>query len=377
MKKILTWLLLLNKRILRKPAFLVLLVLIPLLVTGYSLIAGQESGVVTIALAQEGTDALARQVMEELVGSSELILFLECGSPDEATAKVAQGKADAAWIFPEDLEARMEAFTADPDRDNAVVQVVQREEQVLLMLTREVLGGKILDLCAERLYLGYVRHEMPELSDLTDGELLDYYNGTKLTGSLFAFRQTDGTPVDQGAATGYLMTPIRGLLAVVMLLCGLSTAMYHVRDRQLGTFSWVPLQDLPAVELAGQLVSAVDLSIAALICLLCAGLSGPLWQELAVIPLYSLCVAGFSMLLRRLCGSIRSLGVVMPLLMVAVLLICPVFFDLGALRAAQFLFPPTYYINAMYNSRYLLYMPVYSGVCLGLYWLWGKLIKRD
>ena len=69
-------------------------------------------------------------------------------------------------------------------------------------------------------------------------------------------------------------------------------------------------------------------------------------------------------------------GVMIPLLIVAMLLVCPVFFDLGALRMVQFLLPPTYYINGVYNTRYILYMAVYTLGCGSLYWLWGRSFHR-
>ncbi len=377
MKRLLTWAWLLNKRLFRKPTFLVILLLIPVLVFGYGFVAGEDSGMVTIVLAQEGKDPLAEQTMKDLMGSSKLILFLEAESAQEAVDLVAHGKADAAWIFPEDMQQRAAEFAEQPDEDNAFVRVVQREEKVMLMLTREVLGGKLMDICAETIYLNFVRAQLPEMKDATDEELLELYNSTSLSGELFSFEQTDGTKVDKENADGYLMTPVRGLLGVVIVLCGMATAMYYVHDSRIGTFAWLPVRLLPAAELGCQMVSAVDVCLVALISLLSVGLTGPLGQEILVLVLYSLCVAVFSMLLRRLCGSIRSLGVMMPLLVVVMLLVCPVFFDLGALRAAQFLFPPTYFINAMYNSKYLLYMMAYICVCGGLYWVAGKALKRD
>lgn len=377
MRKLLTWAWLLNKRLFRRPTFLVILLLIPVLVFGYGHVARQESGMVTVVLAQEGEDPLARQIMDDLMGSSQLILFRDCESDREAVDQVAHGKADAAWIFADGLEERIEAFTAEPDADNAFIRVVQREEQVMLMLTREVLGGKALDLCAERVYIRFIREKLPEMDHLSDDALLELYNTTALSGQLFRFEQTDGTAVDREQADGYLLTPVRGLLAVVIVLCGMATAMYYIHDCQLGTFAWLPVGLRPGAELGCQMVSVLNVCAVSLISLAAAGLAGPLAMELVLVLLYSLCVAAFSMLLRRLCGSIRGLGTMIPLAVIVMLLVCPVFFDLGALRMAQFLFPPTYYINAVYNSDYVLYMLLYTVICGCLYWLAGKVLKRD
>ena len=66
----------------------------------------------------------------------------------------------------------------------------------------------------------------------------------------------------------------------------------------------------------------------------------------------------------------------LPLLIVVMLVVCPVFFDLGALRALQYLFPPTYYINASTSNRFLVLMVVYALALLVVYILSGKLLKR-
>ena len=112
-------------------------------------------------------------------------------------------------------------------------------------------------------------------------------------------------------------------------------------------------------ELGCHLASSLHVSAVCLICLVIGGLAGNIWTELLVLLMYSLCCSVFAMALRQLFGSLRSLGTLLPLVMVMSLAICPVFFDLGVLRQAQYALPPTYYINAVYNSRYLLYMAGY------------------
>lgn len=96
-------------------------------------------------------------------------------------------------------------------------------------------------------------------------------------------------------------------------------------------------------------------------------------RELALALLYGMCVAAFSMLVRRLAGSIRALSMVTPILVVVMLVICPVFFDLGALRQAQLFFPPTYFIIGAYQETYLLYMVIYTLAAWLLCLLWDRI----
>jgi ABC-2 type transport system permease protein len=315
--------------------------------------------------------------MDDLMDSSQLIIFRNAESPEEAVEKVAHGKADAAWIFPDDMARHVEVFVADPDSDNAFIRVVQREEKVMLMLSREKLGGVVFDLCAERIYLNYLRQNLPQMDGASDQELLELYENTDLDGDLFNFEQTDGASTENDDSGHYLMTPVRGLLAVVIVLCGIATAMYYIQDSSHGIFAWMPQRLRPAAELGCQLVSVVNVSVAALVSLAAIGLAGSFGLELLVLVMYSLCVAVFSMTLRRLCGGIRGLSTLMPLLVVVMLLVCPVFFDLGALRQMQYLFPPTYYINAVHNEVYLLYMLIYTLIAAAVYYLAGWILRRE
>lgn len=374
-RKALLWLLMLNKRLFRKPVFLVILALIPLLVFGYQAATREESGVLTIALAQEGEDPLAAQVIDDLMDSSQLLRFRLCQSPLEAEDQVRSGKADCAWIFPDALQQRIEAFVSDPSAENAFVRVLERESNVMLMLTREKLSGALYELCAPTVYRNFLRQNIPEMAQASDAELMAYYNGTGITDALFVFEQAGGSAAEQD--TNFLLAPVRGLLAVVIVICGIAASMYFVQDMEKGTFAWVPARYRLLTELGCQIVAVMDVCIASLLSLAVAGLTGSILRELLALVLYSLCASAFCMLLRRLCGTVRTLGTLLPLLAVVMLVVCPVFFDLGALREFQYLFPPTYYIHAVYADRYFLYMLLYTLAAATAYLLIGKVFRRN
>lgn len=372
MKRAFLWLWLLTKRLYKKPAFLAILVLIPVLTFCYQTTTQGQSGVMTVALAQEGEDVLAQKIIEDLSGSSPLITYRVCDSAAQAQLLVSTGKVDAAWIFPENMEAKFSAFLDDPDQDNALVQVVQREENVAHMLTRERLSGQVYHELSQRFYLAYMRQNYPELQ-LSDEKLLEYYDRIEMDGNLFAYESITGEAMLQ---VHYLLSPVRGMLAIVAVLCGMAAAMYQVKDRELGMFAWVPHRRQPVWELSCQLVAVGNVSVVSLVALMVAGLGGNVLAELASMVLYCLCVAVFCMLLRSVLRNVQALGILMPLLAVIMLLVCPVFVDLAKLRVFQFLLPPTYYLNAVYNPMYLVYMLIYTMVCGALYLLSEMLQKK-
>lgn len=372
-KKLLLWLWMLTKRLYKKPTFLVILLLIPVLVLSYNASAQKDSGVITIALYAE-EDPLAAEIMDKLEEESQLIQYKRCDSRAEAKLLVQTGKVDAAWILSDNLQAHIDTFVKSPDSTNAFLSVIQREENVAMMLSREKLSGTIYIYLARSFYVDYVRKTFPDLAHLSDDELLAYYDGVDMTDNLFAYDE------DTIAATqdvNYLTAPIRGLLAVIVVLGSMATAMYFIRDMKNGTFQWLPQRLAPLPELGCQLVSAWNICFVALLTLILCRLAKNLLLELLILLLYGLCCGAFAMLLRRLLPSIPAIGTLIPLLIVAMLIICPVFFDLGKLRLVQLLFPPTYYVNAAYNPLYILYMVVHTLLCGLLYLLIGKIRKHS
>lgn len=371
-KKLLLWLWLLTKRLYRKPTFLVILVLIPLLVLCYSTIDQQDSGMVVIALAG-AEDPMTEQIFEDLQDSGQLMKYKICKSPEEAELLVRTGKADGAWIFPEDLQTHVDNFVKDTEEHGSFVRVIQREENVALMLARERLSGAIYPYIARSYYLRFLRKNYEQLDHLSDEALLQYYDGTDMAQDLFAYEDIHAEKTQQ---VHYLMAPLRGLLAVVMVSGGMAAAMYTIRDRQNGTFCWVPAKYRLLPELGTQWLTALNLGAVSLTALGLSGMTEGIFTELAILLLYSLCVAAFGMMLRRLLGSIRVIGTAIPLLIVVILLVCPVFFDFGVLRRYQLLLPPTYYINSAHNPKYLAYMGLYSGVCLLICLVFDKLQNK-
>ena len=107
MKKFLLWQFMLNKRLLHKKEFLILLCLIPLLVVGMSLLSKEDSGVVTVLLCMEDEkDTLAVEIVEGMLKEDSIIRY-KLVNKEEAYQAVQAGTADCAWIFREDFENKL------------------------------------------------------------------------------------------------------------------------------------------------------------------------------------------------------------------------------------------------------------------------------
>ncbi len=360
---------LLAKRLYKKVTFLLILALIPLLIIALTAAAKQESGFLTVALAAEKeNDPTAAAVLAELTQPGSLVLFHRCTTVQEAVDMVKYGKADSAWIFPADMQDKISGFLNSEEK--YIVRVVEREENVALKLLREKLSAALFSHCAKPVYLSYVRENIDQLDHLSDEALLDFYDGYNLSGTLFSFQTPDsvgGAPT----ADNYLTFPVRGLLSVLTVLCGLATTLYYCKDRS-GILRVIPVDKRPAYELICQLISVGSVAAAALIALMLSGLSANLIREILVLPLYILAAALFCILIRQLLKSIRIIATLTPLLSVVMLAVCPIFFRLKSTRLLQLLFPTTHYLNAVAGDRGLLQLALYiaalGALTAGRYW---------
>lgn len=352
------WFLLLSKRLYKKATFVAILVIIPLCVFAFSIIAKQDSGFVHIVLAHQG-DPLSEEIARELEGEDSIIDFTLLESKEEAIELVKSGQADEAWIFPKNLGDSVDKFLGN--KEDSIVSVVTGEQSVALRLSREKLSAALYKYCAKAYYLDYIRANVPELDGISEEKLVAYYDETAVDEELFVYAD----PVEKaGVKTNYLTSPIRGLLGIMTLVSAMAAAMYFMEDERSGTFAFVKHRHKNRVFTGCVLTAVLNVSVIILLSLCLGNLSGNIFREIAIILLYAMLCTAFAVLLGQIFVSLRGYASMIPLLTVACIGVCPVFFDFKGIW--QILLPPTYYVNALYNGKYFLYMLVYIAVCLTL-----------
>ena len=362
----LKWFWMLSKRLYKKGAFVALLVLIPVCVAILIFAANQQSGFVTVALAQEDSgDALSSGLVQGFLEEKSLILFVQTDSREAAVAAVKEGQADAAWIFPADMQEKILDYAAEDSSREPVVSIVEREQTVFTRLSREKLTAALFQHCSEARYISFLKSCVPEPGAVSEEALLECYDGISISRELFAFDNEDANG-DSAGETNYLTAPVRGLLAVLLCLGGAAAAVLHMQDEQKGVFALVKERWRPMVAFACVMIALLNVAAVILAALFATGLAGSVWRELAGMALYCVCCALFCLLLREIFAGIRLYCVMLPLLVIGMCAICPVFFDLKNLGFLPYVFPPTYYVYLLHDSRYLGYMLLYAGVLAAL-----------
>lgn len=360
---ILIWMWMLTKRLYKKPAYLALLLFIPVVVFSYSIIAQNDSGMMTIVIALEDpADTLSIRLSDELANSSNIIRFITSEQPDDAVELVYNGVADAAWIIQSNIEKQIVDFVSGSYSGPGFVRVVVREKNVPLMLANEKLSGKLFVHCAKTCFLQCIREEATQVNELSDDQILSYFDQTEFDDGLFEYVYIDNPQLNSNAKN-YLLMPIRGLLAVLAVIVALSTAMFYIQDDQDGLFSWVNYSKRTWIEFGYQLIAIGNVMLFVVVALFSAKLNISISREILCAFIYVLCCASFGQLLRLWGKSQHVVSMLLPIIVIVMFVVCPVFISIPGFEYLQLLFPVSYYLHAIYNSQYILYMLIYT-ICM-------------
>lgn len=357
-KKVFLWFVLLNKRLLKKISFLLILCSIPLLVIAVNLMSKQDGGAVNVVIcAEDSEDVLAQEVIDILLGDEDIICYQEVEDVEEAVKLVQSGKADAAWIFPDGFGEAIEEFVEREYLSEGIIRVVEKEDNVILHLSRELMFGKLYETLSYMVYEHYVTEELLKEETVSAEQLRDSFNQTAQDESIFLFSYLDGEEADVNLS--YMLYPVRGLLALVIVLCGLALGLYFLQDEESGIFSRLTLNRTTWGSWIYFLPGLLDVGLAVLLGLTFSGVFISIPMELGLMGLYLLMVVGFSDVIRRLAGKPVRLGALIPLLSLVMLAVCPIFLGAPDMKWIQLLLPPFYYLNALHNVAYQWGMGIY------------------
>ena len=406
--------LLINKRLLKKPGFIAFLCLIPLLAGAASHMAQLDSGVLTIALAcEDPDDATANDIIESLEKGSQMLRFVRCGQPDKAKELVYGGRADAAWIFHADMRAAVDRYVRNRVPSSAAVTVIEREESAALALTREKLCSALYPYASYSLYLLCLEELGADTNALGEKQLREYYTGSDVDADMFEVvypdgerlsaggdeRTTDGARGDdsadgqsgeaadgaqgesgagaregddagsaaassEAARESYLVSPVRGILAACVVAAGLASAMYLGDDMSAGRFAWLAKRRRAFVPAAYIFGAAIDTTVIMCLSLAVFGLSSGFAREVSCGAAFAFASAAFCIFVRELLPNNKLLAAVLPVLSASSLVLCPVFLNFTAVRPLSLCLPGYYYLLSFRDIKYLHFMLLYAAAAL-------------
>ena len=361
------WFFLSCKRYLRKVSFLLILLVLPaatFFVRGLEEKEGQE---VRIAVCVEtadskGTDGKTALLEEELLEAltkqegdeedadgSGLFRFYECGSEEEVKAQVASRQAGGGYVFSGNLRGKL-----DEGDYKRCIRVYSAPSTVLADLSTEVVFAALMKLYDREIFLDYVM-EAQVLRDSGGesgwgGEAFDggmepggaegletlageLYDKWLASGSTFRFayryQNRGGQGLDsEGGTEAAGVFPVRGIVAVYLLLVGMYSAVMLGYDEEKGLFLPLSSGRRLVCRMAVLAAPVFLAALSALGALRTGGCFGDLAREFGVMGVYVLAVCGFSYGLKIICRKPQAVCCLIPLVLVGSLVFSPVFVDI-------------------------------------------------
>lgn len=350
---------LLSKRFFKKFSFVLLLCAIPLIVLCFRNISEEDSGMLRIALvAEDAQDAAVGEITAQLMQQESVVHYRMADTEEEAKELVNAGDVDAAWVFREGFMDKVNQLTEEDMQGEQPILVWERQDNVILQLSRLQLFATIYPYLSYSLYEDFAEGTLQIPDTVTEEELRELYEVTNMENGLFrlAYEDSDGTA---GKDTNYIMAPFRGVLAVLVILAGLAADMFFQQDLEAGVLDSVSAGSRRKRVYVYQLATMLPMAVAVLVAMGFAGDFTDAGKELVWLGLYVGGSMFFCNIVRRICRRTRWLGVAMPLLLIGLMLLSPIFLDLRKFRPVQLLLPSYYYLSGLHTPGWIVPMLVY------------------
>ena len=356
-KKALLWLWMLEKRAFKKPAFLVILLLMPLLTAALSSVVGETRGFLSVAVCWDESDEAAEAFGREMLALNGVIRAHRALSEEDAREEVEGNAANFAWIIPKGFDEHLKNFVNGKE-DSVAVIVVEKEESAVTSLVRE----RLFTLLFPRISYTLFRERVLSVGASpapTEEEMRQLYRAGHEEGIRVEFRDVSGKEVKMGKV---LTAPARGLLALLLAEGGVAAAILCAEDEKKGVYLMLAPSRRVPLRAATVFVFAADLAVAAYVSLWLGGLMTDPGYEAVLIALYALAAWGFSLLLLALLRTPGRLAVAALFTAVLTLALTPVFLDLSGATPLSALLPSYHYLKGVYSSRSALTLLLYAAV---------------
>ncbi len=364
MRKCLLWLLLSCKRYMKRPAFLLLLLLLP---SGAWFFGKEEkaseNGIRIAVFAEEGEeDSFDQRLVEKLVsyksGEEGMFSFYRADSLEELKEDVATRRAECGYVIGKGLEEKL----ANKKLRNAI-RLYEAPSTVAGQLSTETFFSLMIEEYDRILFLDYLRNGGLFSEEVMDEDWLlkadQEYQRIQQNGSTFHFtyreeaqeREIMTDPSGQSADLRGERTifPVRGFAAVFIFITGLYGAVTLGQDERRGLFFMLSGAERIFCRLASILAPVLLAALSGLGALWASGEFISFGRELLPLLAYCLLTASFAMGIKRVTGKEGLLCSLIPFFMVGSLIFCPVFLDVGRyVKGAGWigrLFLPYYYLT--------------------------------
>lgn len=374
---ILTKYMLLLKRLFKKKSYMVMLAMVPLLVLALKEVSHGDAGLMTIGVYIPGDDYSSNDLRESIEDEPGSFKYIFYNDRDKLIEDVKCQQLSEGWICPDNLDKSVESIVSTGQTESKI-EIVIREQGLSHLLSREVLNSRMYQSLArqmassnisDKLYKGSQSKEQNE-------KILNTFDSYEINGNLFEMGYLDDTKPQNNNDTNYIMMPLRGMLALWLLTLSIAASMYYLEDEKNGLFIWWKPRFRLIRDFLYYLVIMAIPTIMVIVGLRFGGVSTSLHREILSITIYDFALICLANILREIIGTIKGLGIIMPVLIMASALLSPVFVDFKESRTLQNLCPTFHYLNSINDAYYLKTLILFTIILVIMYIMIRLIIRR-
>lgn len=347
-----------TKRLAKRPMYLAILLLMPIVTL---LLSKSQEGESVGIKAYLYTEQENLDFVQELLEAGPGIITFAMAESEEALKQAVLAKeADCGYVFSADFADRL--VTDDWKRS---VRLYCGEDVMIPMLVNEVVYTAVFRAYSENTFMDYAGTVFTEAAggsleaQKQAGELLNVY---LTNGSTFSFSYHGTMPQadqlsnesekmlqeeQQEAALMENVVPVRGMLALFMMLCACCGLVDYKRDREAGRLVWTRHRLL--TQLMMILLPAMVAAIISLLCLFASGVWNGTIIEITNVIIYICLLAAYTVLWGVVFRSEHAVVASIPFLLLATILFCPIFWNLKSVlpifQVMEKLFPVSWYLS--------------------------------
>ena len=353
MKKLFRFFALSLRRHLKSPGFLLVLILFPLLAFALDQVAIDSArNPLQVMIWCDDPDEMTENIFDTLTHLDLSVNFTEADTREEAEQAVISGKAECAYLFPDDLWERFE-----DDDENGSITLLASPSSTLYLMTREMVFAAInreraMDLAEEFFLENHIYDDVADDLIAAMPEALTHHTGDFAIDIHLTMKTLANNAIEtDGEGALVYRIPVRALGGVVLFLMAIFAAALVPDEKQSGITLCVPLPTrhlaAPVSILSVLLPAGASILAADLLCT--RGDIGQALRLLLALAVYLLLLTAVAWLMAVIIKRSAILYFLMPVLTMASLLLCPIFFNLGQLllpvRWLQYFLPPTWYLT--------------------------------
>ena len=303
--------------------------------------ASDTSDQFLITDTDSSSDASLIVLAEKLFRYEGLYFFDICNSEQEVFDAVAGNRAECGYLFPANLYTEL----LEGNLKELVTTVTSPSTTMLPVINETVYSLIFEGLAIDALnqYLSEDSSIAAEYDTLYDkNDVAALYQKYLLNDSAFHFEYSGNPEEYRFTKASVLLSPIRGILSVLVLLSAFTGAIsfYH--------FAKTPVFNTWKMRISSVTVPVIYTMPVMLLCIYFAGLGTGLVKELLCLLFYGAACILFTLLLTLIIKKRVIFVSLLPLFILACLIFTPVFIDISvflpAMKPLSYLFLPYYYL---------------------------------